>query len=123
MFRRDNNGRAALNRTILDRAIRYRIGLCDDSDPRCSCYHLRQRFPSREALTRTEDIFRASGPGERERERERKTKRIYGRISFVHALRTFPRVYARIARSPLHENSIVFPNSGGNIVAARGVTH
>jgi len=26
MFRRDNNGRVALNRTILDRAIRYRIG-------------------------------------------------------------------------------------------------
>lgn len=42
MFRRDNNGRSTLNRTILDRAIRYRIALCDDSDLRF-CYHLWQR--------------------------------------------------------------------------------
>lgn len=39
MFRRDNNGQTTLNRTILDRAIRYRIALCDDSDLR-SCYRL-----------------------------------------------------------------------------------
>lgn len=39
MFRRDNNGQTTLNRTILNRAIRYRIALCDDSDL-CFCYHL-----------------------------------------------------------------------------------
>lgn len=33
MFRCDNNGQITLNRTILDRVIRYWIVLCNDSDP------------------------------------------------------------------------------------------
>jgi len=32
MFRHDNNGQTTLNRTILDRAIHYRVVLCDDFD-------------------------------------------------------------------------------------------
>lgn len=46
MFRRDNNGQTTLNRTILDRAICYRIALCDDSDLRF-CYHLLAKILAR----------------------------------------------------------------------------